>query len=64
MKLTDEQYTYSSLSIIAAGAHTTTLALPSRSDFAVEKDAHKGLAELRIKDRPAKLKITSAQEGQ
>ncbi len=64
MKLTDEQYTYLSLSIIAAAARTTTLALSTRSDFAVENDAHEDRAELRIKDMPAKLKVTSVQEEQ
>ena len=50
MKLTDEQYTYSSLSIIAAAARTTTLALSTRSVFAVENDAHEDRAELHILD--------------
>ena len=64
MKLTDEQYTYSSLSIIAAAARATTFSLSTGSRFAAEKDAHEDRAELRIKDMPAKVKITSAQEEQ
>ncbi len=64
MKLTDEQYTYSSLRIIATAARATTLALSTGSVFSVENDAHEDRPELRIKDMPAKLKITSVQEEQ
>ena len=64
MKLTDKQYTYSSLRTIATAALVTTLALSTGSVFAVEKDAQQDRVELRIKDMHSKLKITSAQEEQ
>ena len=64
MKLSGNQFTYSSVRLIAAATLLATLAFAPGVVLAAGKDAHEDRAELRIKDMHAKLKITAAQEAQ
>lgn len=64
MKLSGNQFTYSSARLIAAATLLATLAFAPGVVFAADKDAHQDRTELRIKDMHAKLKITAAQEAQ
>jgi periplasmic protein CpxP/Spy len=62
MKLSGNQYTYASASLITAAVLAATLIFAPGVVFATDKDVHEDRAELRIKDMHAKLKITAAQE--
>lgn len=64
MKLSGNQFTYTSARLIAAATLLATLAFAPGVVLAAGKDAHEDRAELRIKDMHAKLKITTAQEAQ
>lgn len=64
MKLSANQFTYSSARLIAAATLLATLAFAPGVVLAADKDAHEDRTELRIKDMHAKLKITAAQEAQ
>lgn len=65
MKLSDHQFTATSMRLIAAAAFAVSLSVaPGLVLAAVDADAHAQRAELRIKDMHAKLQITAAQEGQ
>ena len=62
MKLSGNQFTYASTSLITAAVLVAALVFAPGVVFATDKDAHEDRAELRIKDIHAKLKITAAQE--
>jgi periplasmic protein CpxP/Spy len=64
MKLSGNQFNYSSARLIAAVTLLATLAFAPGVVLAADKDAHMDRAELHIKDMHAKLKITAAQEPQ
>ena len=63
MKLSNNQFIYSSSRIINSMMLVAAFAFIPGISFAFDKDAHEDQAELRIKDLHSKLKITSEQEG-
>lgn len=65
MKLSGNQFTYTSARLIAATALAAVLAFAPGVALAIDKEAHhQDRVELRIKDMHAKLKITPEQEEQ
>ena len=64
MKLSDNQFSYGSLRLVAAAALMASLAFAPGVALAADKDSHADNAELRITAMHAKLKITPAEEGQ
>lgn len=64
MKLSDNQFSYASMRLVAAAALVASLAFAPGVVLAADKDGHAENAELRIKTMHAKLKITPAEEAQ
>ncbi len=63
MKLSNNQFLFTSSKIINSMILIATIAFIPGISFAVDKDAHEDQTELRIKELHGKLKITSEQEG-
>ena len=64
MKLSNNQFSYASMRLVAAAALVASLAFAPGMVLAADKDAHTDNAELRIKNMHDKLQITAAEEGQ
>lgn len=64
MKLSGNQFTFTSARLVMAAMLVSTLVFASGMALAAEKDSHADRAELRVKDMHSKLKITPEQEAQ
>ena len=64
MKLSDHQFNYASLRIVAAAAALAATLAFAPTAQAADKGNHEDRTELRISHMHAKLKITTAEEGQ